>query len=485
MDMAHYLSISRLVKIIRKPGFWFILTLIALITLSHYAEAVEHPAPLSHLTANLGLDRHAFERILYLAPIVWAGFIFGWQGTLVFSLIALACMLPRVIFISLYPVDALLETSAVFVIGNVLAISFNALRRERENRIQLESTQHELRESEQRYRGLFENAHDAIWIQDMEGNIITANEATAKLTSYNVEQLIHMNVTSFLSAEGLEVAREVRHRLLKGETIGDSYDQQLIRKDGEKAFLRLSSSLIHTGNEPVAFQHIARDVTQERQMHENLRFYVQQATRAQEEERQRISRELHDDTIQALVVLSRQLDALASSSEGLPENKITHLEGLRQQTNNIMQGLRRLSQDLRPAALDSLGLLPALEWLASDVAEYSGLETKVNLVGTKRRFPEEVELVLFRIAQEALRNVWRHAEATQVEIVLEFEGKNVRITVSDNGKGFILPPTINDLARDGKLGLAGMHERAQLLSGTLTVQSQPGEGTRITLEIPV
>jgi signal transduction histidine kinase len=168
----------------------------------------------------------------------------------------------------------------------------------------------------------------------------------------------------------------------------------------------------------------------------------------------------------------------------LPENKRARLEELWQETNNIMLGLRRLSQDLRPAALDSLGLIPALEWLASDIAKYSGLAVNVSLVGTQRRFTEEIELVLFRIVQEALRNIWRHAEATEAEITVEFAKDKTRITVTDNGKGFKPPEKISELARGGKLGLAGMEERAQLVGGTLIIKSQPGKGTSITVEIP-
>ncbi|GAH60488.1 unnamed protein product [marine sediment metagenome] len=183
-------------------------------------------------------------------------------------------------------------------------------------------------------------------------------------------------------------------------------------------------------------------------------------------------------------MLSRQLDACTSREEGLSQDKHLRLEELRQQTNNIIQGIRRLSQDLRPAALDRLGLLPALEWLASDVAEYSGIATRVNVLGTERRLLEEVELVLFRTTQEALRNVWRHSQATEAEITVEFDEKKTRITVSDNGKGFNLPRTLGDLAREGKLGLAGMQERAQLVDGTLTAQSQLGHGSSITIEVP-
>ena len=483
MERASQSLITRLTKVLSKPGFWLILALLVLITLPHYKEALEHPAFLVNIMSNFGLDRHAFERILYLAPIVWAGFLFGWRGAVVTSLTALACMLPRAIVISPTPIDALFETSAVFVIGNVLAISFNALRKEREYRSGLELAQQELAVSEERYRRLFENAHDAIWVQDMEGNILTANEATARLTGYDVERLIRMKVTDFLSQEGLELAREVRHKLLREETIEGSYDQRIMREDGTEALLRLSTSLIRSDREPVAFQHIARDVTQEKRMQENLRFYLEQVNRAQEEERKRISRELHDDTIQALVVLSRRLDALVSDDKGLSEENRHRLEELWQQTNSIMQGIRRLSQDLRPAALDRLGLLPALERLAADVTEYSGIKTEVTVVGTQRRFPEEVELVLFRIVQEALRNVWRHSQATEAEVAVEFESSKTIITVSDNGKGFQLPETIGDLARDGKLGLAGMEERVRLVGGKLKVQSEPGKGSSVTIEL--
>jgi len=484
MDGAQQSLISRLTRVIRKPGFWLILALLVLITLSHYEETLGYPAFLTQLMSNLGLTRHAFERILYLAPIVWAGFLFGWRGAIITSLAALACMLPRAVFISPSPLDAIFETSAVFIVGNVLAITFESLRKERERRTQLEVTQQELQASEQRYRELFENAYDAIWLHDLEGNIIAANEASIRLTGYGLEELHSLKATRLLSEESSEIAKAVEQRLLKGEVSGSVIEVKLIRKDKTEAIIQLATSLFLNKGEPVAFQHIARDVTEEKRLQENLRFYLQQVTRAQEEERKRISHELHDEAIQGLVVLSRQLDALASSGEGLSEDNSLLLEELRQQTSNIMQGVRRLSQDLRPAALDRLGLLPALEWLASDVAEYSGIAIKVNVLGTKRHLHEEVQLVLFRIAQEALRNVWRHSQATEAEITLEFDERKTRIIVSDNGKGFNLPKTMGDLARDGKLGLAGMQERAQLLDGTLTVQSEPGRGTTVTVVIP-
>ena len=221
-----------------------------------------------------------------------------------------------------------------------------------------------------------------------------------------------------------------------------------------------------------------------KQMHENLRFYLQQVTRAQEEERKRIARELHDDTAQELVALSRKLDSFTSSTAHLPAQDILYLQELRQQTDKILDGVRRFSQDLRPSILDDLGLVPALEWLTSDLTNHFGIAIGMGVLGSVRRFPSETELVLFRIAQEALRNVWKHSEASRAWVTVEFDDDKTVLAVTDNGKGFELPEKIGDLASTGKLGLAGMQERAQLIGGRLTLHSEPGKGTTVTVEVP-
>ncbi|MBI4295175.1 MAG: hypothetical protein HY669_03310 [Chloroflexi bacterium] len=122
--------------------------------------------------------------------------------------------------------------------------------------------------------------------------------------------------------------------------------------------------------------------------------------------------------------------------------------------------------------------------MASDIGKRSGMTVEVKVQGYQRWLPAEAELVLFRIAQEALRNVWRHSQATSVELMAEFGKNKIRITVKDNGKGFELPQTTGDLVKDGKLGLAEMRERIQLLSGSLKIESRPGQGTAVTIEAP-
>lgn len=338
--------------------------------------------------------------------------------------------------------------------------------------------------SEERYRTLFQSAHDAIWVHDMDGNIVSANAAAAKLTGYAVEELCRMNVKSFLSEDSLRLAKEIRSRLLYKKAVSQPYEQKLVTKDGVVAVLKLTTSLVEVNEEAVGFQHIARDVTQEKRMQESLRFYLNQITIAQEDERKRIARELHDDTIQSLVVLARQLEELISDRRGLSEYKRIQLDILRDRIDKIIDDVRRLSQDLRPPSLDRLGLLPALEWLASDVSKRSGINVQVMVRGVSRRLPQEVELVFFRIAQEALRNTLKHSGATDAEVNVEFGQKSVGITVKDNGRGFHIQETTGDLVKQGRLGMAGMQERVQLIGGKLKISSKPGKGTTVSFDAP-
>jgi len=343
----------------------------------------------------------------------------------------------------------------------------------------------EQQRTSQQYQDIFTNASDAIWVQDLEGNILTANRATAKLTGYSTEELTHMNVARFLTEQELDLMSEVRSKLLQGETIDEPYEQRLIKRDGTEAFLKLTSSLVVSDGQPVGFQHVARDVTEERRMQENLRFYLQQVTRAQEEERKRIARELHDETTQSLVAISHQLENFASNSKHLSADDIELLNNLRQQAKSALEGIRHFSGELRLPVLDDLGLLPALEWLTDDLKEKYGIKIELKVIGSQRRPAPEAEILIFRIIQEATNNAVRHAEASLVEVTVEFDEDKIVAAVGDDGKGFELPRTLGELSRVGKLGLAGAEERARLLGGSLTVQSRPGKGTTVVLNAPV
>jgi signal transduction histidine kinase len=246
----------------------------------------------------------------------------------------------------------------------------------------------------------------------------------------------------------------------------------------------VSTNLISGDGEARGFHNIARDVTQEKRMQENLRYYLQEITRVQEEERKRIARELHDDTAQLLGSLSRQLDNFVRKKSGLAPNEVLFLKDLQAQLNRGVQGVHRFVQDLRPSLLDDLGLIPALRSLMKDLQEYDGIGSKLEVLGDEKRFAPEFESSLFRIVQEALNNIRRHAQASEASVIIDFTKDRVRVTISDNGRGFELAGRVDDLPRIGKLGLVGMQERARLLGGTLEVQTTPGKGTTLIVEVP-
>ena len=377
-----------------------------------------------------------------------------------------------------FPTD---EIELLTAVGTQIATAIENARLYEKERL----TAQRLAVSERNYRRLFENANDAIWVHDLEGNIIAANEATEKLVGYSVKELTKMNVRNFLPDESLSLAGQVRRKLFEKQPVEQPYEQRLIRKDGTEAILKLATSLVTEDGKAIGFQHMARDVTEERRMHDNLRYYLQEITRVQEEERKRIARELHDDTAQALYALTRQVDNFVRTNTNLPADNAAFLRNLGEQISGVLQDLRRFSQDLRPPMLDDLGLLATLRWLVSELKGQHRMEANLRVVGIERRLPPEVEFTLFRIIQEALRNIQKHAETSKAEVEIEFGEGKTRVSISDNGKGFKLSGNLADLVRTGKLGLAGMEERAHLLNGSVTIESEPGKGTTVMVEIPI
>lgn len=213
-----------------------------------------------------------------------------------------------------------------------------------------------------------------------------------------------------------------------------------------------------------------------------LRSYAMLMTQAQEDERKRIARELHDEASQNVVVIRRRIAALAASLDDHPAaGELVELGDLAGQT---VAEMRRFSRDLRPPTLDELGLSSALDQLVTQVSERSALAAEFRVTGPPRRLPIETELAVFRIGQAGLHNVERHAGATSVTIELTFEADRARLEMTDDGRGFEPPQNLTELPEAGKLGLIGMHERAQLVGGKLQILSRPNVGTRILLEVP-
>jgi len=201
---------------------------------------------------------------------------------------------------------------------------------------------------------------------------------------------------------------------------------------------------------------------------------------AQEEERHRIARELHDEAGQALTSMMVGLRLLEKEVEQ-PETLVARLADLKRTTDGVLEDLHRLAMDLRPASLDHLGLVAALRQYVELYSRQHGLVVQFESVGLDgERLPAEVEIALYRIVQEALTNVVRHARATRTDVLLERRGDRLVAIVEDDGAGFDPEAAV----QNSRLGLFGMRERAEMLDGTLAIESAPGSGTTVFVEIP-
>ncbi len=211
---------------------------------------------------------------------------------------------------------------------------------------------------------------------------------------------------------------------------------------------------------------------------------LQKVIDAQEEERKRIARELHDDTSQSMAAITVGLKATASLVRRDPERAESYLEGLKESMAQSLREIHNIVYDLRPTLLDDRGLVPALHWCASQRLSAQGVAVEVTAGGLQARTPPQVETTLFRIGQEAITNVAKHARAANLRISVQTDERRVLMSIADDGCGFD-----EEAAPDGRekrpLGLMGMAERASLLGGSCTIRSVPREGTRIDVEIPL
>lgn len=213
---------------------------------------------------------------------------------------------------------------------------------------------------------------------------------------------------------------------------------------------------------------------------EGLHDYIGAITAAQEEERTRLARELHDDTIQAVIALKQRVQlAHKSVKTESGQEALRELETLAEET---IENLRRLTRALRPIYLEDLGLVTALEVLARETSQVDHLHVEFQLSGEERRLSREVELALYRIAQEGLSNVTHHSKARHATLRIVFD-KEIKLEVSDNGVGFTVPKSPTEFAPSGHFGLLGMRERADLIGGRLEVQSEAGKGTRLSVRL--
>ncbi len=215
-----------------------------------------------------------------------------------------------------------------------------------------------------------------------------------------------------------------------------------------------------------------------------LRALNMRLVEAEEAERRRLARELHDQVGQSLTAMGINLDIISTLlPENMPEEIISRLDDMRTLVTRTTKRVRQVMVDLRPEALDDYGILAALHWSAERFTKRTGIAVAVEGEEADSRLPRQVENVLYRVTQEALTNVAKHAQATQVTVRLKVDSETVRLVVIDNGIGFT-PTRRAALDREQQWGLAIMAERVEGLGGCFRLESSPGQGTRIIVEVP-
>ncbi|HMU53520.1 MAG TPA: PAS domain S-box protein [Nitrospira sp.] len=345
-------------------------------------------------------------------------------------------------------------------------------------------TEHAFRLSEGRLAGILDIAQDAIILIEEDRSISLFNQGASRLFGYSPEEVLGRPVELLLPARyrlhhpsniqafafGPESARPMAERR---EVFG-------LRKDGKEFPAEASISKLTIG-EKTTFTVILRDITDRQQTEQQLQSLTAQLMTAQEEERRRISRELHDDINQRLAILAIEMGNMETGPSLPAEQSRQAIQSLAQRLATISDDVRRIAYEFHSSILDDLGLPAALTQLTDEFSSRTGVKTIVVQEELTQPFPRDIASCLYRITQESLVNVSRHAKASRVELELTCDGAAVTLSIHDNGKGF--DPHQHRHQRG--LGLINMRERVRAIQGRMEIHSRAGHGTRISVLAPL
>jgi PAS domain S-box-containing protein len=342
-----------------------------------------------------------------------------------------------------------------------------------------------LRESEEKYRNVVERSNDGIVIiQD--GLIKYANPSVKRMTGYDVDAATDMPFSDFIHADEVDEAMEIYARRLAGEALPTRYERGIRHKNGSRIDTEMDGGLISYEDKPADLV-IIRDITKRKQAEkeltesrEQLRDLSEHLQEAREEERAKVAREIHDDLGQTLTALKMDLSWLEKK---LPEDQDALIQKTRRVTDLVdttIHSVKRIYSGLRPFLLDDLGLIAAIEWMAQGFQDQTGIECELTFSPREMVVDKDYATTIFRIFQETLTNVRRHAKATSVNVRLEEEGDNLTLTVNDNGKGI----TEQQISHPKSFGIMGVRERVRFLGGEVEISGTKNKGTTVKVSIP-
>ena len=335
--------------------------------------------------------------------------------------------------------------------------------------------------SEERYRELFENSRDAIYVHDLGGRYILVNRAAEQLSGYQRDEILGKHYSNFIAPRHLKEARENFCRKLD-VPIETTYEAEVVCRNGARIPVEVSSRMIYENGEAVGVQGTVRDITERKRAQEILQTYSHRLIEAQEAERQNIAQELDDEVTQVLSELRDKLTSLQNETE--PTRKSRVVEAI-ETVDEALVRIGDLSLDLRTSQLDELGLGAALRWYVTRYTMRSGIAAEVIGDSAMGALPHAVETACFRITQEALANTARHSRATKATVQIERRNGQLHLAVHDNGIGFNSRKLLDSATAARVPGLRGMQERALAIRGQIEINSRPGSGTDIILDVPL
>ncbi len=334
--------------------------------------------------------------------------------------------------------------------------------------------------------------NDTLIVVGRDAKIRSVNKSTCELLGYKEEELLGRDITLIVPQEEKIFSSAGFKRLIEESTVVNR-ELDYLTKTGKRIPMLFSSAVLKNKDGAVeGFVWIARDITERRDAEEALRqsekelhFLSSQLMKAQEEERKRLSIELHDELGQALMVLKLKLssirDELQTDKESL-QAKCNEMIGY---INEVIENVRRLSRDLSPSILEDLGLSAAIRWLVETFTKHNNIESSLEMTEIDDLFSQEGQITIYRIIQECLTNIAKHAHATGVSIVINKQDDRVLFSVEDNGKGFNIKKVFSKDPNKKGLGLSAIYERTRMLGGFLDMWSQEGKGTKVTFTIPL
>ena len=445
---------------LRDWRFWLIQVLILIIAAVHTA------ADEWDILRPLGIPDFV-PVSLFLVPVVFASLRFGLPGAISTAVWVVILLLPDMLWIDVQLNRWADGTQLALICAMSIFVGY-WVQKERRARYQAERAREAHRAAEARYRALFESNHAPILVVDGQGNIRDANPAARQLFD-----VLARNASATLAdCLGPEDACNILQHTAPEVIRVISSDERLFRPTYTSV----------TGMDGHLQQIVLEDVTEERRRRQQMQTYAAFVLQGQEEERKRIAQELHDEPVQAVIHLCRQLDIILATN-GLPDAAVARMHQTRDVAEGVVNNLRELAHGLRPPSLDDLGLATAVRRMLTDSADRNGYVARFRIAGQERRLRAEVELGLFRVMQEALHNVERHAAAQHVYLSIIYGDESVAAGLYDDGIGIAQAPGV--AGTSGRLGLVGMRERTELLGGCLDIRSQPGQGTFVRVVVPV